>query len=237
MTREPVLCYVAPGGLRWAWFTTAPLSMQWGEDWHGSYDASGRPRRTEGFSLVYVIFNAALHDPHEQGFGREYTPKEINAGAIPWLVSPDYEPHEITLYAGAPLDDFKQAIAAAGGAVFVEETITPRPGPFRQRGPCAVYEAEEHRAASTALIPRGLFDIPHPDDVDGDRLKLAERGDALPFAPIEIDGAVRENPLATFTLRKERMRTCANPDGRLVWVIRDEAARRMIEGYRARALA
>ena len=120
---EPVLCYVTEP---WAFFTTLPLSEQWGDDWDDvpyEYNAS-RPSPSE--QMIMVGYSGDFCTPADmagQG-GSRYSVEMINAGAVAWLVKRGYKKSDksIAILAGTPLSEFKKLIVRGGGKVFLAES-------------------------------------------------------------------------------------------------------------------
>lgn len=124
------LCYIEKP---WAYFTTLPLDVQWGDDWNDApYEHNaGRPympreRCSQDWDVdgspLWEVIRIAFDGPFETP--AEYHPspnspwsvEEINRGEVPWLT------HEndrgICLYAGAGLTTFRQFIRNNGGEIY-----------------------------------------------------------------------------------------------------------------------
>lgn len=131
------LCYVKGD---WAWFTTASLNEQWGDDWNDApYEHNaGTPyeyavrhaERGEKPWLVYrVAWLADLETPADKyRFGNSpWSVEEINDGDVPWLSSPSYEKHQVTIMAGTMLADFINIVREIGGEVYLLTDAAPAP--------------------------------------------------------------------------------------------------------------
>jgi hypothetical protein len=122
-----VLCYVEGS---WAWFTTAPLAEQWGDDWNDApyQHNAGVPYEREGSRLIRVAWHGPFRTPEERGWDLDgrvaggWSVEQINAGALPWLQTWTYEHAWVeptAIYAGTTLYDFARLVQLAGGAVYV----------------------------------------------------------------------------------------------------------------------
>ena len=134
------LCYV--DGSK-AYFTTKPVSEQWGDDWDDApyehnagtpynpsifyysdgskekysrdWNADGSPR----WEIIKVAFDSDLQTP-DYGFNNSpYSVKDINAGMASWLCSPSYVKERAFIHAGVKLLEFIRVIKQCGGEVFV----------------------------------------------------------------------------------------------------------------------
>lgn len=124
---EPALCYVRNP---WAWFTTAPLAEQWGDDWNDApYDCNaGNPytfdrhdaeRGRAPWSIVKLAWEGPFDEPNEWSTNCELSVKMINAGAVPWLAVPRYGPrHDVNIPAGITLADFIRLVESVGGRIW-----------------------------------------------------------------------------------------------------------------------
>ena len=127
---EPILCYIESPC---AYFTTAPLEQQWGDDWNDApYEHNaGTPyewqpymakRGVEPYEVVTIAFEGGAmywREPCDGSINSPFSVDDVNGGAAPWLVSYD---GSIKIDAGTPLSVFKRIIKANGGRVWVEET-------------------------------------------------------------------------------------------------------------------
>jgi hypothetical protein len=119
---EPVLCYVE--GAKKAYFTTASLGKQWGDDWGDSpyFCNAGEPYAyrpgVEPYEIHTLFFDADLDTPEHD---RWYSVEQINSGVTPWLKE-SYKEGGIEIWAGTTLSEFRHLIRRAGGEVYVKET-------------------------------------------------------------------------------------------------------------------
>lgn len=132
---EHRLCYVEGP---WAWFTTAPLSEQWGDDWNDApYEHNaGLPyewRQDSGkepYELLKVAWEGPFEVPCEYHLNSPYSVQRINQGAVPWLVTQRW--HEgpiVTIGAGTTLAQFVQLIYQGKGQIYVAlDTAKARAG-------------------------------------------------------------------------------------------------------------
>ena len=123
------LCYIKGC---WAYFMTAKLSEQWGDDWDDApyeHNAS-EPYEWEGpntlprYEIVKVAFDAELETPAEilGGCNSSYSVKMINSGAVAWLTTSKWSSSPlVSIQAGCPLDKFCEAIRVSGGEVYVKQ--------------------------------------------------------------------------------------------------------------------
>jgi hypothetical protein len=115
---EPVLCFVSEP---WAYFTTKPLSEQWGDDWNDApYEHNaGVPYSDEPGQIVKLAYEADLYQPCYGCLNSPWSVEQINAGAVAWLASPTYaKGDQIVIPSGTPLSQFKDLIRQAGGCVY-----------------------------------------------------------------------------------------------------------------------
>jgi hypothetical protein len=120
---EPILCYVDEC---WAYFTTAPLDEQWGDDWNDApYEHNaGTPYEREPYKISKVAFDFEFYGmerPCDSHLNSPYSVEQINAGAIAWLRTPSYFEKQVIISAGTTLSDFKRLIKEAGGKVYIED--------------------------------------------------------------------------------------------------------------------
>lgn len=115
---EPVLCYISDC---WAYFTTKPLSEQWGDDWNDApYEHNaGAPYQDTPGQIKKVAWEGDLVQPCEDHRNSPWSVEQINAGAVAWLVSPNWKRgNKIVIPAGTPLSQFKELIRLADGCVY-----------------------------------------------------------------------------------------------------------------------
>jgi hypothetical protein len=111
------LCYIDAA---FAWFTTAELSEQWGDDWDDApYDCNaGKPYAKDGVQLMKIAYESNLVTPAEISNSIMRSVKQINSGEIPWLR--DYWGDSgDTVMAGASPEEFTQAVLRHGGMVYL----------------------------------------------------------------------------------------------------------------------
>ena len=114
--RQWRLCYVEDA---FAWFTTQPLSKQWGDDWNDApYEHNaGIPYgwRTGSTGDPYELLSVGFHVSAETPAGYSVSVEQINGGERPWL-----KPYRGDgLMAGASLEDFIAFCHANRGQVFL----------------------------------------------------------------------------------------------------------------------
>lgn len=125
---EPVLCYVSD---QFAYFTTKPLSEQWGDDWNDApYEHNaGTPyewRESDGepkWEIIEVAWYGDFDTP--AGLARNnnsrYSVEMINRGDIAWLTPYSYKGNPaLPIHAGVTLVDFIRLIQKDRGAVFMK---------------------------------------------------------------------------------------------------------------------
>lgn len=121
------LCYIERP---WAYFTTAPVTADLGEDWHKipyEHNASA-PRVWDARSALprYELFRLAVEvdglvEPREYHLNSPYSVEVINGGNIAWLRTDPYETARdpVAIMAGTPLTTFCATIEALGGTVYL----------------------------------------------------------------------------------------------------------------------
>lgn len=125
------LCYCDGS---WAWFTTAPLQDQWGDDWNDApYQHNAEPpyewmphmaeRGVESYFLVKVAWDGPFELVGAWETNSPYSVQAINRRSAPWLVPsrwPD-EPHDNTpnIWAGTTITAFIELVTRAGGMVYL----------------------------------------------------------------------------------------------------------------------
>lgn len=112
------LCYVSDAK---AYFTTKPLSEQWGDDWDDApYEHNaGEPYYYDDCEIIKIFYEADLEEPYGGKFNSVFSVEMINNGEIPWLRSPSYSEKRIKIMAGTTLEDFVDLIESINGHVFV----------------------------------------------------------------------------------------------------------------------
>lgn len=128
----PVLCYVDPRNEACAYFTTCPLSEQWGDDWDDApYEHNaGQPyewaahRKVPEYEITRVYFDADLESPRSGQINSKWCVRDINAGKVAWLASPSWSADGLkVIHAGTTLEDFCRAIEALGGTVYLAKAV------------------------------------------------------------------------------------------------------------------
>lgn len=120
-TEEPEtyrLCYVNENI---AWFTTAALEDQWGDDWNDvpMECNAGVPYEWQVYRNVppYKLMRLAFFCP-ELDMLYDVSVQQINQGLHTWLFTYDYK---VAIPAGVTPEEFKRLVREAGGEVFVPE--------------------------------------------------------------------------------------------------------------------
>lgn len=130
---ESRLCYVDK---QWAYFTTAPLELQWGDDWddapyeHNSgfpyddhYVVENGERKRVHHLITKVAWDGPYHPPCESFCNSPWSVKDINSGVVAWLIPDKYcsvIPGAKPIQAGKTLDEFIALIESAGGNVYLQ---------------------------------------------------------------------------------------------------------------------
>lgn len=117
--REPILCYIDGD---WAYFTTKPLSEQWGDDWGDApYEHNaGEPYEEQKGQIIKIVFDLyRLLRPCDSELNTRLSVEDINNKKEPWLS--DTAHTGVKIWAGTTLSEFKKLIRKAGGKVYVEE--------------------------------------------------------------------------------------------------------------------
>ena len=119
----PRLCFVREC---WAFFTTQPLEMQWGDDWDDApYEHNAGlpylPHAGESWEVIKVAWEGPFDTPAVMGNNCAYSVMHINDGRVPWLFQDAYtDKSDIpAIYAGISLRDFIGVVEAAGGVVYL----------------------------------------------------------------------------------------------------------------------
>lgn len=127
------LCYV---DRNFAYFTTQALDKQWGDDWDDKlYDCNaGTPygyadwnkeRGDAPWEIAMVAYDGPLYTPADSFHGNaNYSVKEINAGAIAWLVGEGDD--LVVIPVGTTLPGFLLKVKQAGGEVYMTEALWRR---------------------------------------------------------------------------------------------------------------
>jgi hypothetical protein len=120
-----VLCY-ASGNC--AFFTTAPLNEQWGDDWNDApYEHNaGEPYVMDGFAIHKVYFNGPYETPADRANGNSsYSVQDINNGNVAWLMLsswPGSKRDVPPIFAGTEYAEFVRKVNCAGGTVYAPIT-------------------------------------------------------------------------------------------------------------------
>lgn len=144
MGDEFKLCYV--DGC-FAWFTTADLKDQWGDDWNDApYEHNaGCPyewksyRECPEYKLQRVVFHDAILDT-PCGFANgnsAYSVEDINSGKVAWLATPRWTQSNVnvSIHAGVSIDEFERLIRLSGGNIYVPKPAElPVPEPVEVEG-------------------------------------------------------------------------------------------------------
>lgn len=114
---EYKLCYVKDN---FAYFTSQELKNQCGDGWHKRpyehnsdepyvYCGKGKP-----YGIVKMAFEGEFRFPLSRSANSQYSVDSINAGDFPWIAQ-----DEMSIYAGASIEEFKEKIIKADGSVYV----------------------------------------------------------------------------------------------------------------------
>ena len=125
-----MLCYVSEP---WAYFTTADIFDQWGDDWNDApYEHNaGDPyewhpymaeRGVEAYTLFKVAFDGPWETPSSYELNSAYSVEDINHGKVAWLHTDRYSLHSVEkpvcIMAGTPLIEFCKLVAEGGGHTY-----------------------------------------------------------------------------------------------------------------------
>lgn len=129
------LCYICPRD-RFAWFTSIPLELQWGDDWddapyeHNAGDPYSEHKEDGKYvphDLVKVAWDGPWSTPADlAGSNSSWSVQGINVGCVAWLVPDvwDRKPQVKPVPAGATLLQFIREIEAGGGNVYLPKSIS-----------------------------------------------------------------------------------------------------------------
>jgi len=112
------LCYV---DLPWLYFTTQPLSDQWGDDWNDvPYEHNAEvPYTGDGWEIVKIAVDTELVTPAFLMQNSPFSVEDINAGQVPWLRTwYSKEKHPVAIMAGTLLPEVVATIEKCGGNVY-----------------------------------------------------------------------------------------------------------------------
>lgn len=130
MSANAVLCYVKDN---FAYFTTQPLSEQWGDDWDDApyehnagepYDFHEHDREAgrKPWEIVKVAFGGPLETPDDGCVNSRWSVKQINAGCVAWLATPSWSGAPlVAIPAGTTLAQFCYLVEQAGGEVYLRK--------------------------------------------------------------------------------------------------------------------
>jgi len=119
-----ILCYIEGC---FAYFTSASLDKQWGDDWNDApfeHNAGPPYEWHEAYAQErYEIMKLAWDGPYElpcANMTNSYlSVKQINKGDIAWLCGLSWNADDVEpIYAGVTVDEFISKIKAAGGEVY-----------------------------------------------------------------------------------------------------------------------
>lgn len=119
------LCYIDENV---AWFTTAELKDQWGDDWNDrpyEHNAGDPYLSTDGsYKLCKIMYICGYADlPHYGHDNSNYSVENINAKAVPWLVYKYPGSNTPSIFAGATIEEFIRYIESCDGEVFFPKNI------------------------------------------------------------------------------------------------------------------
>lgn len=124
------LCYVSGP---WAYFTTAAIKDQWGDDWEDApYEHNaGRPyawnEAVEGkngvpsYTIAKIAWEGPFEEPRDGHLNSPYSVRMINRGDIAWLRPESWTTGVCPIHAGTSLNEFIMAIRDAGGTVYLPQ--------------------------------------------------------------------------------------------------------------------
>ena len=173
------LCYVDGNE---AWFTTAELKDQWGDDWNDApYEHNaGRPyewypsRDKPQYKLKIVMFRSAdLETPASRASNGNsaYSVEQINGGAVAWLSTSQWSSRsqkQVSIHAGCSIEEFKSLVKEAGGEVYVlEEDADPAEGELDIND---LWSQWKEATDSLSSVNRKLFSALRKDNVHMDRI-------------------------------------------------------------------
>lgn len=124
------LCYVKEN---WAYFTSCPLELQWGDDWNDApyehnaeepydrhYQIVDGAKKYVNHTIVKVAWDGCL-DPPCAGYTNSYwSVEQINNGDVPWLSNNHWSTKgNERIYAGASLSEFVSFVRKNDGDVYI----------------------------------------------------------------------------------------------------------------------
>lgn len=128
MPSEHRLCYISGP---FAWFTSAALADQWGDDWNDApyeHNAGEPYGHLIGRGDPYTIKKLAFDGPFErpEDLGASLSVQDLNAGRAAWLSyarweqRPDGYCGPLAVQAGATMEEFEAFVRGLGGRVYRE---------------------------------------------------------------------------------------------------------------------
>lgn len=128
---EMRLCYVDG---HFAWFTSCPLDLQWGDDWDDApyehnagypydshYEGSGTDRKSVAHVLYKVAWEGPWETPCANQINSRWSVQAINRGAIAWLIPETWRLSDDDVRAvpaGTTFVDFLVLVKRGGGEVY-----------------------------------------------------------------------------------------------------------------------
>lgn len=118
------LCYVREN---FAFFTTAKIEDQIGDDWNdrpyehnaGAPYEYDKRKKCEPYEIKKISYECELIEPSYSHCNSPWSVKDINAGQIAWLRSPSWSDNKIAIHAGTTLDEFVRIIEEDGGVIYL----------------------------------------------------------------------------------------------------------------------
>lgn len=110
-----VLCLVKDGA---AYFTTAWLEDQRGDDWNDVpvYSNAGSPYEKNGHIIYKVYFEVEGDTPGNGPYWDYFSANDINRGLVPWVIP--WRKESKPIMAGTSYQDFVRYIQEAGGIIY-----------------------------------------------------------------------------------------------------------------------
>lgn len=120
------LCYIQEP---FAFFTTADLKDQWGDDWNDScyscnadepYEWDER-RGCPKYEIMKIAYESELVTPVHGHCNSPWSVEDINAGQVAWLRSPSWSKTNVAIHAGTPMDEFIRIVEEDGGKIYLSK--------------------------------------------------------------------------------------------------------------------
>lgn len=110
------LCYIDDENT--AWFTTASLSKQWGDDWDDKpYEHNAEePNIMEGEEYKTLKFSGCFRMPCDAHLNSPFSVQDINNKVIPWIATWNQKNF---CYAGTTFEKFIKFIQKHDGTVYL----------------------------------------------------------------------------------------------------------------------